>query len=435
MANARTPEVLVVGAGPVGLFTALALARRGIGVQVVDTGVWAVTHSYALALHPQSLKLLQGFGLLDGVLESAYLVRSIALFDGSTRRAQVQLNHTDDPTSCVAVLGQDALEHVLEKALREHGVRVSWKHEVSNLAPARDRVIATVDEYEQESRGYVVARTEWVVARSHRVETSYVVGADGYNSRVRRALNIEFPEVGAAQYYAVFEFESDFDAENEIRIALGAQTTDVLWPLPEGYCRWSFQLPDYSDADAEGLQEYLRSSGSGSFPAKRSKDRRLTTQFGAMPELDEKTLRRFISERAPWFKGSVENLNWKTVVRFERRMAAAYGRERLWVAGDAAHLTGPVGIQSMNVGLAEANDLAETLARVLRQGGSPKDLDAYDQRWIAEWRRLHALDGGGLKPQDGADAWLAERAPQLITCLPAHGPELNRLAGQLRLQA
>jgi 2-polyprenyl-6-methoxyphenol hydroxylase-like FAD-dependent oxidoreductase len=435
MANERTPEVLVVGAGPVGLFAALALARRGISVQVVDIGVWAVTHSYALALHPQSLRLLQDFGLLDRVLDSAYLVRSIALFDGSTRRAQVRLNQTDDPTSCVAVLGQDALEHTLEKALQEHGVRVSWKHEVSNLAPERDRVAATVDEYEQESRGYVVARTEWVVSRSRRVDTSYVVGADGYNSRVRNALKIDFPEVGASQYYAVFEFESDFDAENEIRIALGEQTTDVLWPLPEGYCRWSFQLPDYSDSDAEGLQEYLRTSGSGSFPAKRSKDRRLTTQFGAMPELDEKTLRRFINERAPWFRGSVDNLTWKTVVRFERRLAAAYGRDRLWIAGDAAHLTGPVGIQSMNIGLAEASDLAETLARVLRERAGSQELEAYNRRWTAEWRRLHALDSRGLTPQDGADPWLVERAPQLITCLPAHGSELRTLAGQLHLNA
>ncbi|HET8547102.1 MAG TPA: NAD(P)/FAD-dependent oxidoreductase [Bryobacteraceae bacterium] len=434
MANERTPEVLIVGAGPVGLFTALALSRRGIRVQVVDTGVWAVTHSYALALHPQSLKLLQSLGLLERVLDTGYIVRGIALFDGSSRRAQVHVERNGDPASCVAVLGQDALEHVLERALQDHGVRVSWKHEVSALAPERDRVVATIDEYEQESRGYVVARTEWVVARSARFEAAYVVGADGYNSRVRRALNIDFPEVGAAQYYAVFEFESDFDAENEIRIALGERTTDVLWPLPEGYCRWSFELPGYSDAEAEALQEHFRSSGSGSFPAKRSKDRRLAAQFGAMPELDENALRRFLGERAPWFKGSIDHLTWKTIVRFERRLAGAYGRERLWLAGDAAHLTGPVGIQSMNVGLAEANDLADALARVLRDRADPQQLAGYGQRWTAEWRRLHGIDGG-LAPHDGADPWIAQNAHRLMTCLPAHGAELNALAGQLRLKA
>jgi 2-polyprenyl-6-methoxyphenol hydroxylase-like FAD-dependent oxidoreductase len=433
MAN-ETPEVLIVGAGPVGLFAALALSSRGIRVRVVDTGVWAVTHSYALALHPQSLQLLRNIGLLDRVLESAYNVGAIAFFDGSTRRAQLRLERNGDPASCVAVLGQDTLEHVLEKALQEHGVRVEWRHEVSSVAPERDRVIATVDEYEQESRGYVVARTEWVVARSRRLEPSFVVGADGYNSRIRRALNVDFPEVGSAQYYAVFEFETDFDAEHEIRIALGDQTADVLWPLPGGYCRWSFELPNYSDTDAEGLQQYLRTSGAGTFPAKRSKDRRLTTQFGATPELDEETLRRFIRERAPWFKGSIDTLTWKTVVRFERRLATAYGRDRLWLAGDAAHLTGPVGIQSMNVGLAEAGDLADTLARVLREGANPQELEAYGQRWTAEWRRLHALDGAP-KPAEGSDGWIGRHAAQLITCLPAHGSELTSLASQLRLRA
>jgi 2-polyprenyl-6-methoxyphenol hydroxylase-like FAD-dependent oxidoreductase len=51
----KTPQVLIAGAGPVGLFTALCLARRGVGVRIVDTGVWGCTHSYALALHAQTL--------------------------------------------------------------------------------------------------------------------------------------------------------------------------------------------------------------------------------------------------------------------------------------------------------------------------------------------------------------------------------------------
>jgi 2-polyprenyl-6-methoxyphenol hydroxylase-like FAD-dependent oxidoreductase len=429
MAN---PDVLVVGAGPVGLFAALALARRGIRVQVVDTGVWAVTHSYALALHPHSLKLLQEFGLLDHVLENAYTVGSIAIFDGTSRRAQLRLERNGDPTSVIAVLGQDALEQALEKALQEHGVRVAWKHEVSSLAPEQKHVAVTIDEYEQESRGYVVARTEWVVARSRRSEPSYVIGADGYNSCVRRALNADFPEVGPAQYYAVFEFETDFDPEHEIRIVLGNQTTDVLWPLPQGYCRWSFELSGYSDAYSEGLQEYLRSAGAASIPAKRSKDRRLTTDFG-QPELDEATLRRLLAERSPWFKGSIDNLTWKTIVRFERRLTSSYGRDRLWLAGDAAHLTGPVGIQSMNVGLAEANDLAGAVARVLREGANPRELEAYGQRWNAEWRRLHGVDTG-IQVQDNADGWVRDHAGHLLSCLPAHGAELSALAGQLQLQ-
>jgi 2-polyprenyl-6-methoxyphenol hydroxylase-like FAD-dependent oxidoreductase len=154
-----------------------------------------------------------------------------------------------------------------------------------------------------------------------------------------------------------------------------------------------------------------------------------------MPELDETVLQRFVGERAPWFRGSIDNLSWKTVVRFERRLASAWGRGRLWLTGDAAHLTGPVGIQSMNVGLAEANDLAEALARVLRERGDPQQLEKYGQRWTAEWRRLQGLEGGGLVPHPEADPWVAQHAPQLLTCLPAHGSDLSALAGQLRLSA
>ena len=64
--NSRS-EVLVVGAGPVGLFAALSLAKRGVRVQVVDTGVWPCQHSYALALHPQTLALLEKLGFSTGL--------------------------------------------------------------------------------------------------------------------------------------------------------------------------------------------------------------------------------------------------------------------------------------------------------------------------------------------------------------------------------
>ena len=66
-----SPEVLIVGAGPVGQFAALSLARRGIKVRIVDRGIWPCAQSYALALHPQSLDLLHAAGLLDDVLANS----------------------------------------------------------------------------------------------------------------------------------------------------------------------------------------------------------------------------------------------------------------------------------------------------------------------------------------------------------------------------
>ena len=427
----KAPEVLIAGAGPVGLFAALCLARRGVAVRIVDTGVWACTHSYALALHPQTLPLFQELGLLDGVLARCYPVRSVALADVSGPRARIGLD-AGDPKECLAVLRQDALEELLETALAGYGVHVEWRHEVSGLDPRPNGVFASIDRYEKESRGYVIAHTEWVVAGSSTADVQYVIGADGYSSRVRRALNFDFPEVGPAQYFAVFEFSTDADLKHEMSIVFGQNTADVLWPLPSGDCRWSFLLPGHSDPSTEGIKNVLESSGFGHFPTERIKDRVFHSEGGHDPLLSEENLRRLIAERAPWFASKIGSIKWSSVVRFERRLASGFGQGRLWLAGDSAHLTGPVGVQSMNAGLAEARDLAATIAGVLKDGASPANLDQYNQRSLETWKQLHGQKGG-LQPGAATDPWVASHAAELLSCLPATGSRLNVLASQLGL--
>src|SRR4051812_8294061 len=80
------PEVLVAGAGPVGLMAALALAEQGIQVQIVDQEKRPAARSYALALHPQSLRLLDEVGLADELLERAHRIERLAFYEGMERR-------------------------------------------------------------------------------------------------------------------------------------------------------------------------------------------------------------------------------------------------------------------------------------------------------------------------------------------------------------
>jgi 2-polyprenyl-6-methoxyphenol hydroxylase-like FAD-dependent oxidoreductase len=431
MFGENTPEVLIAGAGPVGMCAALALVRRGIRVRIVDRGLWPCAQSYALALHPQSLELLQEFGLHDAILDGAQLVRNLGLYDNEKLRAEIQFGPDAGPLAAVAVIRQDALEKVLEDALKANGVRVEWRHEVSRLEPRSDHVEVTIDKFEKESRGYVVAHTEWTLARSTDFEVPFVIGADGYNSRVRRALKLDFHEAGPAQYFAVFEFQSDANRPRDMRIVFGEKTVDVLWPLPGGACRWSFQLPGYHDQAMEDLKEGLLAAGLD-FPTERSKDRLYIAQDGESPILDESNLRTMIEQRAPWFQGGIGPIVWKSIVRFERRLASGFGEGRVWLAGDAAHLTGPVGVQSMNLGLVEARELAGALSGILRNGQSTETLNAYNQRWLGVWRQLHNIDGG-LLASALTDDWIRSRAADLTSCLPAYGEGLAALAGQIGL--
>jgi 2-polyprenyl-6-methoxyphenol hydroxylase-like FAD-dependent oxidoreductase len=416
MFGKKKPEVLIVGAGPVGMVAALALAKKGVRVTIADKQWRTGAHSYALALHPPSLRLLEHLGVGTKVLEQAYPVRSIGLYDRATRRAEMQIRDPEDPSLPLAVMRQDVLEHELEQALRRAGVKVLWNHAVSRLEMQADRVVATVDKMVNESIGYAVARREWVIAKTSEVEVPFVIGADGHQSLVRRSLGIDFPDLGGTQQFAVFEFESDAELAHELRIVMGQSTTNVLWPLPNGHCRWSFQLLDFTaPVDTRTKKHVPVEIGSAHFPV-----------------LDEDRLRELLADRAPWFKGRIGNVRWRIVVRFERRLADSFGKDRAWLAGDAAHLTGPVGVQSMNVGLREANDLAGILARVLREGGSVEPLQAYHRQRQAEWRCLLG-QAGGLTSEDQTDPWVRDCSARLLPCIPASGTDLARMAEQLGL--
>lgn len=408
----QKPEVLVVGAGPVGLVTALFLAKSGIRVQIADTGRRACAHSYALGLHPQTLKLLDEHGWLAAVREQAYPIRQIGLFDDVGRRAHIAYDRAYDRQSenaYLSVLSQSCLEGVLEQALREQGIQVQWRHEAVNLIDSDEGVRVTLNRLESD---------EWTTVKSIDMTVPFVIGADGHNSRVRRALNLEFPETGPARYYTVFEFKTDADLDHELRIVLGKRTTDILWPLPGGYCRWAFEMPGYDHSQV---------------PARRAKERSAHSEWGHLTEVSEESIGTLLEERAPWFDGGVEKFTWRTLVRFEQRLAPRFGRGRIWLAGDAAHLAGPAGVQSMNMGILEGRDLAAGIAGILREGASVHSLEGYNQSWSRTWQQLHGLNAG-LVATPEADVWIAENAGRLLPCLPGSGRELETLAGHLGLE-
>ena len=80
------PEVLVVGAGPVGLAAALHLQDGGIRVEIVDQGQRTTQHSYALAIHPRTLRLLDQCGVSPRVIPHGRKVTRVAFYEGSERR-------------------------------------------------------------------------------------------------------------------------------------------------------------------------------------------------------------------------------------------------------------------------------------------------------------------------------------------------------------
>jgi 2-polyprenyl-6-methoxyphenol hydroxylase-like FAD-dependent oxidoreductase len=411
-------DVLIAGAGPVGMFTALTLAEHGVSLEILDAQWRTAARSYALALHPDTLRVLDRAGFAGNLVAQGYRLDSLAFYDGGERRAEIELGRLGTDFSFVLVLPQQALEDALEERLGKKKVKVQWNHRLGRLELEGDRVRATVQRLGKESTGYSYSTTGWVVEKEYDVDAAFVVGADGHKSIVRRALDIDFPDLGGAQCFGVFEFAADADLEHEVRVVLDDATTNVLWPLGDGRFRWSFELEP---------QEEVPDRVKG----------RLAVQVGddAFAYLDEEKLAELIAERAPWFTAEVSDVQWSVEVRFERRLAARFGHGRAWLAGDSAHLATPLGVHSMNVGLREGRDLAERLAAILGHGGQDSGgaLEAYNDERTREWRRLLGVDG---RVEAGANAspWVRKRAARIAPNVPASGPDLESLVGQLGLE-
>lgn len=414
MREERT-EVLVVGAGPVGLVSALFAKQAGVEVEVLDRESRTAARSYACALHPRTLTLLDSLEIAAPLIDRGRKVGTFSFYDGKEKRAEVKISELGCKFPFILIVPQNVLEELLEERLRVAGVNVQWLHRVDELKSEHDLVYSNVEKLGGTSTGYVIPHWETVVQQRLQVRSQFVIGADGHNSLVRQRLPVEFTKLSGPEFFAAY-FESESEPYDEVRVVLDDKTTNVLWPLPGKKCRWTFQL--------------LHSEVGAEFPEKERRAARIAHKV-----LDE-TIRDYVqtmaSHRAPWFSAKVKDVTWCTDVAFEHRLVKEFGRGRVWLAGDAAHQTGPVGAQSVNVGMCEAADLVSLLSKVLREEIPLEFLIGYNAERQNEWRSLLGISGG-LQATASTPSWVRERLPRLLACIPGSGDDLKRLGAQLGL--
>lgn len=389
------PEVLVVGAGPVGLAAALFLRQHGVRVEIVDMNQRTTQHSYALAIHPRTLRVLDEARLTGALTAAGRKLTKVAYYQGREKRAELDYSSLPSKHPYLLVIRQSLLEKTAEEALRRNDLNVLWNHRLQAL-DSFDTPRAEVAKLDQVATGYPVARTESLVVRSETIRPAFVVGADGYDSAVRRMAGIEMENFGAGQVFSVYEVEATGELPNDVRIMLDPDLTSVYWPLEDGRCRWGFQI---QSADAHD------------------------------PSI--RRLEQFVASRAPWCTARPTQVYWSTLAVFEPRVAGSFGRGGVCLAGDAAHQAGPVAVHSMNSGLVEARELAARIARTVREG-QPSSLAEYAAETQAAWRELLGA-GREVRALPDATPWVRDARTRIVASLPASGEDVEPLLTQIGL--
>jgi 2-polyprenyl-6-methoxyphenol hydroxylase-like FAD-dependent oxidoreductase len=385
-------QTLVVGAGPTGLFAALCAAQRGLQVLLLDQSFRDYAPGHATLLHPSSVALLRECGLADALQAKGRAVDRIEIrLDGN----QVQTLVLPSPALAVP---QSVLEEALLDALRGAGVELRAAHQATTIDQHDGHVEVRVMRRELVTHGGPPSRDEWEPVESSLIQAKFVIGADGYDSRVRSALGIDVVDLGHTETFAMFEFPIQGEPGPSAELCFDDELGSFMLPLSGQRARWAFQIAHKLDAPA-----------------------------------DLSRFQELLSERAPWYSASVGHIDWGTVIQFERRLARRFGKRRVWLAGDAAHVTSPLGGHSLNVGLLEARDLVQRIADNAQANNGLAALERYGNEREREWHKLLGLNVRfDLLPH--APPWLATHARRIVPALPASGADLTQLLAGLGLR-
>lgn len=326
--------VLVVGAGPVGLMTALALKFYGVEFRSFEEDSSYSSDTKAGTILTRTVEAFRRYGVADAVLSQALRLDEIGDIERATnaRRKSVQLDKLVDDTRFPFVLNipQHHLEPILAQGLE--GLPEGWvnlQHKLIDFRETEDGVIARFETPEGIKE----------------VEGSYLIACDGGRSTIRTQLGVEVEGISLDVRYMLVDIKVDLDKDNPRDypyLAYFADPQEWMILVRQPHC-WRFLFPL-----APGAEEATRE------------------------ELEAKA-RHFIGDVS-----SLEVLN-TVIYRVHHRIATKWRNGRVFLTGDAAHLITPMWALGLNTGVLDAINLPWRLAWVLRGWADESLLDGYER--------------------------------------------------------
>lgn len=329
-------NVIVVGAGPVGTVAALACARHGLSVTLLEAQTRIDDSPRASTTQPPTLEILAELGLIDEYLRVGLVSRTFQFWNRPTLQLIAEFDFE-------RLKGETAYPFVVQ----------TEQHKLANMAIARLRGLANAEIHMgtrvvglSQDRNQVIVKTE-----KDSFAADYVIGADGGRSTVRKSLDIEFEGYTWPERFLVITTKFDFQA------ALGCCLRNYMADPQE----WT-NLFKVAGDDLKGRWRAVFNTREDETDEEALSDAAVRARLSRIyvPEGERDYL----------------HLNLYAV---HQRVAKSFRKGRVFLCGDAAHVNNPIGGLGLNSGIHEAWDLAGLLHRVLR--GEPAEiLDAYEKR-------------------------------------------------------
>jgi 2-polyprenyl-6-methoxyphenol hydroxylase-like FAD-dependent oxidoreductase len=306
-------DVIVIGAGPVGMLAALLSAQQGSTVLLLEQAAQRPVQSRAIGITPPSLEILSRSGLAETFIEQGVTVRASEAYGGGMRLGVIDFAGLKSDFPFVLSIPQDRTEKLLEEAVLAHSsVRFLRGHHVTACS---------------EENGHVGVGGNCSGAGTFHYTGRYLVACDGGKSTVRQSLGIPFEGSSGRYTFLMGDYADTTGWGNKARFFFTARGSVESFPLPDGKRRYVVRTPVFIK---EYSTDYLRTE--------------LLRRAGI--EVDDTAQ------------------VWESGFGVQRYRARTFCKGRVFLCGDAAHLMSPIGGQNMNIGFADA-ELAAWLVTIL----------------------------------------------------------------------
>ena len=328
----------VVGSGPTGLASAIALRTQGFDVRIIDRSLEPSTHSKALVVWARTLELLDDHLDVDRLIDSGIPGRTMRLFASGRKVAEIGLEETDSRFVGGLFLPQYDLERILAERVLELGVTLERGLELIGFEQTTDH---TVDVTLRDSKGaQITASADWLIdcSGSHGVVRRHLDLGDRHRAELPVRFSIADVVVSGAAH------EMPAPSEGIASNFTHPEGLCVFFPVDDA--RYRIVLED------DSIDE------------------------GAVPDLTE--LARAVRQRTG-LELELSDPAWLTSFGVRERVLADYGVGRVLIAGDAAHVHSPAGGHGMNTGIQDAINLAWKIALVSRGVAGHTTLRSYSE--------------------------------------------------------